>query len=247
MTTVTTSASGRRPDSLIELKTRTPDQNKGGDSCSNRCLGPPSLMPRGLGKSARSRFEVDLASTSPTSPYPTIAVRVPKTRRAGCGVPGGSGRGGIPDRGGGHGRDHQPRTRRLTPRSSSCGGGGREPQKLGRITCEETTASGHCPSAAKRSKVSITVWQSEIVITHHPIIRHLCPGTYATALPSFTLLHITPNAVEYAPGVSDCRPKGWATLRCHRPYLRGLRDALPAAGRGLPLRARQRDSALTSG
>jgi hypothetical protein len=27
-------------------------------------------------------------------------------------------------------------------------------------------------------------------------------------LPSFTLLHITPNAVEYAPGVSDCRPKG---------------------------------------
>lgn len=161
----------------------------------------------GLGKSARSRFEVNLASPSPPSPTPPERCRSPP-RRAGSGVPGGSGRGGISVRGGGHGRDHQPRTRRLTPRSSSCGGGGREPQKLGRITCEETTASGHCPSAAKRSKVSITVWQSERVITHHPIIRHPWPGTYATALPSFTLLHITPNAVEYAPGVSDCRPKG---------------------------------------
>src|ERR671916_3288192 len=204
-------------------------------------------MPRGLGKNARSRFEVDLASTTPSSPYPTIAVRVPKTRRAGCGVPGGSGRGGIPDRGRGHGRDHQPKTRRLTPRSSSCGGGGQEPQKLGRITCEETTASGHCPSAAKRSKVGITVWQSEIVITHHPIIQHPWTGTYATALPGLHTTTYRPNAVEYAPGAPGRRPKGWATLRCHHPYLRGLRDALPAAGRGLPLRARQRDSALTSG
>ncbi len=79
VTTVTTSAFGRRPDRLIEPKTRTPDQNKGGDSYSNRCVGPPSWMSRGLGKSARSRFEVDLASTSPISPYPTRAVRVPTT------------------------------------------------------------------------------------------------------------------------------------------------------------------------
>jgi hypothetical protein len=64
---------------LTDPKIGAADQNKGEACLSNRCRGDPSPMPRGLGKSARSRFEVDLASTSPTSPYPTIAVPVPAT------------------------------------------------------------------------------------------------------------------------------------------------------------------------